>query len=258
MGAASGLGRRPARADLVLSTPADSTPEIAARPGAARLLAPALLTLFVVGSILVLQRLDVGRALSIENMRALLDSYAPYGPLVFMGILIAGFYLRLPQFMVITVGGMLFERTHAFVYCWIAAVLGTASTFLLVRFFARDAFQRLLITRFRGLQALDAQLERHGFVTVLGLRLVLFLSSPLNWAIGATRVRIPHYLGGTALGIVPGIAGLDFEKINAAGGRQCARRPQSLHTLLRQVESRSQDRSFDGGGYQPQLHRRSS
>jgi uncharacterized membrane protein YdjX (TVP38/TMEM64 family) len=166
--------------------------------------------LFIVGSILVLQRLDLGRALSIENMRTLLDSYAPYGPLVFMGIIVGGFYLRLPQFMIITVGGMLFEPTHAFVYCWIATVVGTASTFLLVRWFAREAFQRLLITRFRGLQALDARLERHGFVTVLGLRLVLFLSSPLNWAIGATRVRVPHYIGGTALGIVPGIAGLVF------------------------------------------------
>ncbi|HEY3191121.1 MAG TPA: hypothetical protein VGJ70_26745, partial [Solirubrobacteraceae bacterium] len=38
------------------------------------------------------------------------------------------------------------------------------------------------------------------------LRLVLFLSPPLNWALGATRVPMRHYVGATALGIVPQMA----------------------------------------------------
>jgi len=36
---------------------------------------------------------------------------------------------------------------------------------------------------------------------------LLFLSPPLNWAIGATRVSLRAYVAGTAVGIVPGVAG---------------------------------------------------
>ncbi len=34
---------------------------------------------------------------------------------------------------------------------------------------------------------------------------MFFLAPPLNPAMGASRVRFPHFLAGTALGIVPGI-----------------------------------------------------
>jgi uncharacterized membrane protein YdjX (TVP38/TMEM64 family) len=57
-----------------------------------------------------------------------------------------------------------------------------------------------------GMHALDERLERHGFATVPTRRLLVFLAPPLNWALGATRVRARHYVAGTALGAVPGIA----------------------------------------------------
>jgi uncharacterized membrane protein YdjX (TVP38/TMEM64 family) len=88
--------------------------------------------------------------------------------------------------------------------------VGTTSTFLLARWVLRDAFQRALTTRFAGLRALDERLDRHGFLTMLILRFVLFLAPPLNWAIGATGVRVHHYVAGTALGVIPGIAATVF------------------------------------------------
>lgn len=173
-------------------------------------LRPVLLVLLVVASAWGYQHFELGRHLTFHGMRALVQAHAPYGPLVFIGACILGILLHLPKFVLIALGGLLFERTHAFAYGWIASVLGSTSIFLLVRYFARDAFQRSLTTRFAGLRALDDRLERHGFVTVLALRLVLFLAPPLNSALGPTRVRIHHYVGGTAIGIVPGIAVIVF------------------------------------------------
>jgi uncharacterized membrane protein YdjX (TVP38/TMEM64 family) len=155
-------------------------------------------------------RADLGRHASLDGMRALVAAWGPYGPLAFIGVCIAGIFLHMPEILLIAVGGLLFEGAHAFAYGWIAAVLGATSTFLVVRYFARDHFQRAVSGRFARLRALDERLERHGFVTVLVLRLVLFMAPPLNWALGASRVRLAHYVGGTALGVVPGVAAAVF------------------------------------------------
>jgi uncharacterized membrane protein YdjX (TVP38/TMEM64 family) len=167
---------------------------------------PLLLVLLVVGVIWVARAYDLAQHASLEGMRALVDSWAPYGPLVFIGVCILGIFLHMPELVLIAVGGVLFDAPLAFAYGWVAALVGTTATFLLVRYFARDAFQRTLTGRFGRLQALDERLARNGFVTVLVLRLLLCLAPPLNWTLGATRVGVQQYVAGTALGVVPGIA----------------------------------------------------
>lgn len=171
-----------------------------------RWLRPLLLVLLLAGLVWAARTLDLAQHASLQGMRALVDSWAPYGPLVFIGICILGIFLHMPEIPFMAVGGLLFDGLAAFAYGWIAAVVGTTATFLLVRYFARDAFQRSLARRFARLQALDERLARNGFATVLVLRLVLFLAPPLNWALGATRVGTQQYVAGTAVGVVPGIA----------------------------------------------------
>src|SRR5262249_60293824 len=56
------------------------------------------------------------------------------------------------------------------------------------------------------IRALDDRLERPGVAPVIVLRLLFFLAPPLNWVLGATRVRLSDYVVGTAIGILPGIA----------------------------------------------------
>lgn len=175
-----------------------------------RSLRPVLLVLLVTAGVWAHGHFDLGSRLTFDGIRALVEAHAPYSPLVFIGIFVACIFLRFPSIMLVVLGGILFQRLHAFVLSWIAAVIGTTSTFLLMRYFARDALQRSLISRFARLRRFDERLERHGFVTMLVLRLLLFLAPPLNWAVGATRVRVHHYVGGTALGVIPGIAVIVF------------------------------------------------
>jgi uncharacterized membrane protein YdjX (TVP38/TMEM64 family) len=168
---------------------------------------PRLVLLFVgVAAVAWLSyRYDLGSHLDLEGMRALVEANAPYGPLVFMGACVAGIFLHLPELVLIAIGGMLFDAPQAIAYGWTASMVGATATFLIVRYLARESFQRTLERRFARLRALDQRLEQHGFRTVLILRLVLCLAPPLNWALGATSVRLPHYVAGTALGVVPGI-----------------------------------------------------
>ncbi len=101
---------------------------------------------------------------------------------------------------------MLFGGVKGFIYGWIGVVVGSTGTFLCARYILRDIFQASLESRFHHLLAFDERLAENGFLTVLLLRLVLFVASPLNWAIGLTKVRLYQYIAGSALGIIPGIA----------------------------------------------------
>jgi phospholipase D1/2 len=163
--------------------------------------------------------LDVWQHLSLESMRTLIDAWGPLGPVVFIAIFVAGFFIPGPEILLVAVGGVLFGAGPGFVYAWAASVIGTATTFLLVRLVAQSWAQRALRERFPRLRALDNRLERHGVVTVVVLRLLLFLAPPLNWALGASRVRTRDYVLGTAIGVLPGI-GLTVllaDRITAAG-----------------------------------------
>jgi uncharacterized membrane protein YdjX (TVP38/TMEM64 family) len=143
--------------------------------------------------------------LDLARVRALIEAHEPYGPLVFIGLCVLTILLHLPEIVVIAIGGALFGTVEAFAYGWIGCLLGATLTFALVRYAAREAVQRALITRFPRLRALDERLARHGFWTVFVLRVFLFAAPPLNWGLGATRVRPAHYLAGTAFGVLPGI-----------------------------------------------------
>lgn len=144
--------------------------------------------------------------LSLAGMRAAVESAGPLGPIGFIAVFVLGFFIPGPELLFVALGGALFGRVAGFCYAFVATLLGTSATFFLVRRTAQRWVQRSLQARFPRLAQLESHLARHGLLTVLGLRLVLFLAPPLNWALGATRVSARDYVLGTALGTLPGLA----------------------------------------------------
>jgi uncharacterized membrane protein YdjX (TVP38/TMEM64 family) len=142
---------------------------------------------------------------SVAGMRSRIEAWGALGPLVFMAIVVAGFFVPGPEMVLMALGGAVFGTIEGFAYGWCAAVVGTVIPFLLVRQAVGRYVQRADGIRFRRLRAVDQRLVERGFVTVLGLRLVLCMAPPLNWALGATRVKLRDYVLGTAVGITPGI-----------------------------------------------------
>jgi len=171
-----------------------------------RWIRPAGFALLVALAVWANRSLDLSWAGAVETTRSVVGPLGAWGPVAFIAICVVAALIHAPEIAVIALGGILFGKLGGFVYGWIGGVSGGAVCFLLARYLFRDVVQRSLIQRFGSLQRLDAQLERHGFLTIIALRLVLFLAPPMNWAIGTTRVQFSHYVAGSIVGVIPGLA----------------------------------------------------
>ncbi|MFJ4848280.1 TVP38/TMEM64 family protein [Streptomyces sp. NPDC088733] len=84
-------------------------------------------------------------------------------------------------------------------------VISAAICFVLGRVLGRDALRPLL--RGRILQSADRQLSRHGFRTMLLMRLFPGIPfSAANYAAAVSETRLVPYLIATALGVIPNTA----------------------------------------------------
>jgi len=193
----------------------------------ARSIVAALVLVSVVAAILWAGVFD---DLSVEALRTRIESYGTLAPLVFIGFVVAGLFVPGPELLLIGLGGAIFGAVEGFLYGWIAALIGTTVTFLLVRQAVGPFVHRDDRVRFRRLRAIDERLTQRGFATVLVLRIILCMAPPLTWALGATRVRWRDYLLGTAVGVTPGI-GLGAylgDAITGAGSWAALLTPQIL------------------------------
>jgi len=86
-------------------------------------------------------------------------------------------------------------------------MLGASAAFFIGRYLGRELAASLIGDR---LQKYDDAIERHGFATVLYLRLMFFPFTLLDFGMGLTKVRFRDYFWGTALGIVVGTFVISF------------------------------------------------
>jgi uncharacterized membrane protein YdjX (TVP38/TMEM64 family) len=167
---------------------------------------PAAGLLVLGGLIWVGASFDLSRYASLEQVRSMVESLGAYGEVAFVGLCVGAVLLHMPEILLIAAGGMLFGFVKGFLLGWVGSVAGSTCSFLIARYFLRDAVRQALLSRFECIQATDERLASRGFRTMLVLRLVLFMAPPLNWAIGVSRVRLRDYVLGSALGVVPCIA----------------------------------------------------
>ncbi len=110
--------------------------------------------------------------------------------------------LGLPAFPLTLAGGAIFGLALGSSLSWLGALLGASGAYALARVLGRDAIHGLL-GKLGG--KLDALGERHGFTTILRLRLVPVMPfNVLSLASGIAGVPYREFLAGTALGIIPG------------------------------------------------------
>ncbi len=178
----------------------------------------------------IFRSFDLSAYASLEKIRPIVESMGPYGPLAFVGLCVAAVFLHLPEIVLIAVGGVVFGGVKGFVLGWMGSVAGSTSAFLVARYFMRDAFRQMIRSRFQRLLSLDERLARHGLLTVLFLRLVVFMAPPLNWAIGVTQVRFRDYFLGSAIGVVPCVALTCYaaDSITRAGSLSAILTPETI------------------------------
>jgi len=157
--------------------------------------------LFLVGMISLFRFTPVRQYISPAYLQALVNSFGPWGPLVFVLLYAGGICLFLPATLFTGIGALLFGTLYGFLYNELGAMLGASLAFFIGRYLGRDFAAGLIGNR---LQKYDDRIAANGFATVLYLRLVFFPFTPLNFGMGLTRVTFKEFFFGTLFGILAG------------------------------------------------------
>ena len=122
---------------------------------------------------------------------------------VFFLTCIAGELLHLPGMLFVVAAQLVFGRGEGLVIAYAGAVLGVAIAFALARVVRGRAGARApRRLPWPWAQRLLDGLDRHPIATIVLLRSIFWISPPLNYALGWSRVRARDYLIGSALGLV--------------------------------------------------------
>lgn len=157
--------------------------------------------LFLAAMVILFRFTPVRQYISPDYLQGLVNSFGPWGPLVFVLLYAAGICLFLPATLFTGIGALLFGTLHGFLYNELGALLGASLAFFIGRYLGRDFAAGLIGGR---LQKYDDRIAANGFATVLYLRLVFFPFTPLNFGMGLTRVTFREYFFGTLFGIIAG------------------------------------------------------
>jgi len=191
-----------------------------------------LLVAFLVGGFLLVRLTPLGDELAAAARAIAARAEAPWAAPGFAALYAGAIALGAPGTLLTVIGGVAFGFARGLAVNFAGALLGATAAFLIGRFVARDAAQRLFGLHLQRLP--DLASPRVAFFAFLRLRLIpLVPFNGLNFAAGLTRTRLLPYLAGTALGIVPStVAYTWFAAELARGGADRTRAMGSLVMVL--------------------------
>jgi uncharacterized membrane protein YdjX (TVP38/TMEM64 family) len=125
-------------------------------------------------------------------------------PLAFLAAHIVVTVLPFPRTAFTLAAGLLFGPTLGVTLAVTASTVSALVALALVR---AAGWQLSRLVRHHAVDRLDARLRARGWVAVLSLRLIPAVPfAPLNYAVGASAVRILPYTLATVVGVLPGTA----------------------------------------------------
>ena len=143
-------------------------------------------------------------------------SLGALGSLAFVILYVIACVAFLPVSVLTLGAGAAFGMGRGFCLVWVGATLGACASFLIGRYWLRNAVERRLAGH-PVFKAIDAAVSTQGWRVVLLTRLTPFLPfALLNYAYGLTRVRLGEYTWASCLGMMPGTA--VFVYVGAAAG----------------------------------------
>jgi len=162
-----------------------------------------LLVVIIAALFLVLRLLNVDfSGISEKEFKVWVDSLGFWGPIIYIVTYIFRPLILFPAGVLSATAGVIWGPGLGFFYLQIAANLSSTAEFLIARYFARGAIEK----KFKGKIAnLDEKIEKHGFLTVLLIRLIPNVAWDIqNLSLGLTKVKFRDYFFATLIGIMPG------------------------------------------------------
>lgn len=139
--------------------------------------------------------------ITVKTFKEKIHSFGIWGPVAYMAFYVVRPLLFLPAAVCSAVAGAIWGL-EGLIYLLIAANISAIVEFVVARYFAREAVERLVGQK---MAFIDRAIERRGFVTVLLIRLIPNLPWDIqNLGLGLTKVKARDYVVATAIGILPG------------------------------------------------------
>lgn len=157
-----------------------------------------LLAVLFGGSLLAAKLTGLTEMVSVESIRALMDTAGPFGFFAFVAAFGVGELMHIPG--VVFVGGA--ALAYGPIYGALAAYLGAVGSVILSFVVVRAVGGQPLgnIQRPRVKRILS-RLDDHPVTTVALLRLIFWMAPFLNYGLAMSKVRFRDYLLGSAIGL---------------------------------------------------------
>jgi phospholipase D1/2 len=172
-----------------------------------RWFAPAILLPVVVGVTVLIVSGGWSEVTDADRAKRLLTETGALGPAAFIGLFVFLHSVGIPIAPLVVAGGAVWPKAGALAMSWLGSMAAAFMAFGIARVAGRDWVEKRLPERFRRY---DQRLAERGFLTVLLVRVFLFLPPPLDWLSGVSRIRVREFGAATALGIVPSVVFLVF------------------------------------------------
>jgi uncharacterized membrane protein YdjX (TVP38/TMEM64 family) len=138
------------------------------------------------------------------QLRDWATSIGPWFPLAFLAAHIVVTVLPFPRTAFTLAAGLLFGPVLGVTLAVAASTASAVIALILVR---AAGWQLIRLVRHQAVETLDARLRDRGWVAVISLRLIPAVPfSVLNYAVGASAVRVLPYTLATLAGLFPGTA----------------------------------------------------
>jgi uncharacterized membrane protein YdjX (TVP38/TMEM64 family) len=138
------------------------------------------------------------------QMREWATSVGPWFPLAFLAVHIVVTVFPIPRTAFTLAAGLLFGPVLGVT---LAVVASTASAVIALVLVRAAGWQLSRLVRHQAIETVDARLRDRGWIAVMSLRLIPAVPfSVLNYAVGASAVRVLPYTLATVAGVLPGTA----------------------------------------------------
>lgn len=150
----------------------------------------------------LLRRLNIDFSqVTTDVFREKINSYGIWGPIVYIIFYFLRPLILFPAAILSASAGAIWGL-KGFLYLQIAANLSANGEFLLARYFARKVVTKFVKGKMLNI---DKAIERHGFLTVLLIRLIPNVAWDIqNLGLGLTKVKFKDHFFATLIGIIPG------------------------------------------------------
>jgi len=165
---------------------------------------------------------------TVETIRAELDAFGVFAPLVFIAAYAVGAVVFLPGSVFTLAAGVLFGPWWGTLYALLGATAGATVAFFVARYVASEWVANKTGGRLKRL--IDG-VEREGWRFVALTRLVpLFPFNLLNYALGLTRIPALHYVVASFICMAPGA--FAYAWIGHAGAKAVAGGEGTIQAIL--------------------------